>query len=183
VNPFTTADTAVLRACTALSRNLQRQVGLTNYFVAKIGIGLMATSVLIDTGNTFSHVLPRIVSPLMLWINIPFLAILVWRSYACSWAETDISETPAQHPMLVSTIWDRLTWITWSVLDVCIFAFGKRHQWPVLEFADDTFFCLGSAVFYCFVAVRPLPPTKSRLRKWLETLHLAPLAPCAEESQ
>src|SRR5579872_2504504 len=89
---FAQIDAAILNACTSFSHRLQRTVGLTNYFVAKIGIALTALSCVVDVLNYVGKFLDNSHSLIGLILDFAILTQMIFRSILCSEAEETLGD-------------------------------------------------------------------------------------------
>lgn len=64
----------------------------------------------------------------------------------------------------------RLFWVGMGILDTVMVAIPPWAHSLVLEMIAYQWFSLGLAVLYYFIIVTPLPPGKSKLRKWIDGL-------------
>ena len=169
---FYAIDGRILAVCKKISHALQRGTGLTNFFVAKIGIAFTALNLLIGIGNYFLHFLRRPTPTIM--ICGPMMICLlsaILRSIDLSRAENDLlGVEKAQRHTLTSTPFWRLLWSGWSIIDALTFFLSPSYPSPLLEFCWQCLFSWGLTIFYYFVAVDPLPPAKSHIRGWMESL-------------
>ena len=171
-------DSAILAVCAKFSHRLQRMTGLTNYFVAKIGVACSAFNIIVATMNHFYQLLSYTTSAAILWIFGIVLCTLVRDSFNCSKAEEQLwsgrNAKPARLLQYISRgkFW-RLLWISLFILDVDrLWHTLPRARYWLPEIVAQTFFSLGFALFYYFIAVDPLPPGKSKVREWLENFGL-----------
>ena len=167
-------DAAILIACTKFSHALQRTLGLTCYFVAKIGVALTAVSVMLDVINYFFPFLAFKTSAILLCVSGLMFMIMVGQSICLAKAEDRLwsgdGVKPAElMPYVRSGTW-RVFLVHLFVLNILWFWTGPPFHYWLCEFAERIFFPLGLVVFYYFVAVDPLPPGKSKIRSLIEKL-------------
>ena len=149
-------DTLLLRLCTKFSHALQRATGLTCYFVAKVGCGIVAISVVkIFLSDGSRH-----------WVAAFFIFIwvtdMIYRTIQLGKIEDHFhSAATTKHAFVKhsDSIIARIIWLLFFALDVILRGdLGNKG----LSF--------GLLVFYYFVAVDPMPPGKSKVREWIENL-------------
>jgi hypothetical protein len=164
-------DSFLLARATRFSHAIQRTTGITNYFIAKVGVGIAAIGLLADIVNYFLHlILP---SP-TLWIvvlDFLFLIDMIWRSLILSRAdEHNWSSNRAKPAELLrfteSYLW-RLFWFGAFIVDCFRIVGHRQSQYFGLIVAQKAGLSLGLCIFGYFVAVDPLPPGMSKLRQWL----------------
>jgi len=175
---FEKIDSILLAACTRFSHSLQRTTGLTNYFVAKIGVILVSVSMIVNATNYLSQFLYIKTSILTVCFDGGMLLLMVGRSLDIARAEDQLwsgRRTKPAELMKYIGLWPcRLLWIMFLSMDVWWFWFRfPLFRYQLLEFADGTFFTLGSAIFYYFIAVDPLPPGRSKIRALIEKFGMA----------
>jgi hypothetical protein len=91
-------DSLILAACTRFSHWLQRLTGLTNYFVAKIGVGCTAVSVMVEIAN-FVHGMFKNPTPLpIVIIDTVTLLGCIYRSLICTKAQDRLYESADTKP-------------------------------------------------------------------------------------
>lgn len=156
-------DVAVLAACTRASHALQRATGLTNFFVAKVGISLFSIGLIAqilaywmpsDRRSDISDLIAALVmlggaeyyrrhceaNESRLWrgdilLPPPFVFLVVFRLFSLSFLVTRFVVFDRPHALL--------TWL-------------------------QNLFSLGYAMFVYFVAILPLPPGQSRVQQFVQ---------------
>lgn len=171
-------DAAILGICTKFSHALQRAIGLTNYFIAKLGLAMSATDVVVEAINYFH---PFLHSKTKWWLLVLYTMLLVefyLRTLFLTKAEEHLWSGSCTKPQELKNLciwWWRVTWLFWLGLDLSVYTFSHlRGPYWFLEFVCQTWFSGGLVIFYYFVAVDPLPPGKSWLRKWIENFRRQP---------
>lgn len=165
-------DERLLAACTRFSHWLQRNFGISNYFVAKIGIAFAGVDGLLDIANYFHRILAFKSSIVLLFLVCPYTFLLIWRSKSLTDAETRMLSERDQRtldPLLQSSVVLRVMFVGGLVPLLLQLPFIKVGNYPALDVFDHISFPFGLALYYCFVAVDPLPPGKSRVRQWLDS--------------
>ena len=114
---FEKIDSGILAACTKFSHALQRMTGLTNYFVAKIGVALVAVSLLLEVLNQL-HPFLRIRNS---WVDLLFdaliFATLIDRSLQLTKAEDSLWAGKNTKPIGLMKYTTRPEWrLLWMVL-------------------------------------------------------------------
>lgn len=170
---FKEIDDAIISYCTRISHRLQRATGLTNYFIAKIGLGIACLSLGYEILNYFHQFLFD-KTPLWDMIVASFvLCDMVFRSLLLSRFEDSQSDVKPNFLM-----WEINRGYKWRIacLGVSILLFftfmvglGNKPN-PLREFIAYNVFPVGCAIFWYFILVDPMPPGKSRIREWLDNL-------------
>lgn len=174
---ITTIDDAIHTACTRFSHKLQQFCGLTNYFVARIGVGFTAICVIADVINYYYRFLPEPSSLFLVVISLLILLSCIHRSIACQHGEDKVGENVKPASVLYYT--ERPFWrVIWTGLAVMDTGFAFRHSPFVLSWLQLGAFSFGCALFYNFIIVNPLPPGKNKVKEWLSNFGRQPqLAP------
>lgn len=176
-------DSAILAGCTRFSHWLQRLTGLTNYFVANVGISLVAISIMIDMANFFHQIFQHRTSLFEVIIDSLLLLSAMHRSFLCTKAQDQLySNNDAKLAELIpltAKIGWRLLFVAASVIDALniVTAYLAPHReslWFLDVVGTKFFFSLGLMIFYYFIIVDPLPPGKSKVRQWIEVLRGMP---------
>lgn len=171
VTGFERMDAFVLAGCTKLSHSLQRFTGLTNFFIAKIGVFLCSLNCVERIGNYFLRFLPKQTHALEFVCLVIMLLVNFARTFILNRAdESMLSEARTKWRSLQSALWERIVFIWFSLGDVFGFIFQRSHG--LLDCVSSTFFSLGILIFFYFSLVDPLPPGKSKVRQWFESFRL-----------
>lgn len=165
-------DGYLMSKVTKFSHYLQRTLGITNYFVAKIGIALASLALSMGILDYFIPFLHSHTTKFSFFIKGLCIIDMIWRSFLCSKAEEAMYESDVKPAFLLrlsgNTFW-RLCWIGFLAIDLAYFPGSwKKNHLP--DIVDENFFSLGLAIFYYFIAVNPLPPGKSKVREWINGL-------------
>jgi len=166
-------DEGVLALCTKFSHWLQRLTGRTNYFLAKIGVIMSFFSILTEIFNYFQPILRYPTSLFSVVIDCLVVTNCVARVWDCDKMEEANGTSDTQ----IKSRWDnptwRLIWLIFTAWDLygTIGLINTHSHIPFLplELVSQSF-AIDLAVFYYFVAVHPLPPGKSKVRQWVESL-------------
>jgi hypothetical protein len=183
-----TIDSKILNACTKFSHATQRAIGITNYFIAKIGIAFASVDIGVSLLN-YLHQFLRQKTPLVLvFLQIILLVSFYMRTFSLTKADEQLlsgSGTKPREFMVLSWIGWRLVWLSIFASDMADLTIRPPHgPYWLPQFVSVIFFSFGLSVFYYFVAVDPLPPGKNRVRVWIECLRLyGKLAPAPAENQ
>lgn len=166
-------DTFLLSCCTRFSHALQRTTGLTCYFVAKIGIGLVALNMIVEILDYYLKFLVAHTQLFGVIMNAIILVIMVARTAELAKAEENIGNKtkPRQLLRYIFPWWWRIFWLTFFIWDSLATVFiQRRSHHHFLDFVDTLFFSMGLVIFYYFVAVDPLPPGTSKVKKFINSL-------------
>src|SRR5271168_5052658 len=85
-------DAVIHDACTKFSHRLQRATGLTCYFVAKVGVGLIALSCIAEIINYYFRFLPDPTSLFLTVLSVIILLSCVLRSVVIQKGEDSIGQ-------------------------------------------------------------------------------------------
>jgi hypothetical protein len=161
-------DSAILVVCTRISHALQRAVGLTNYFIAKVGVGISALTLFADITNYFHQFLSDKSSLSYVMLLLFILYTLVYRSLACAKAEDYLWSGKVLKPseiLIFKNRFVRLLWLVFLTCDVCLLPY-RLHKYPLIDIFDKSGFSIGLFIFYYFIAVDPLPPGTSKVKEF-----------------
>ena len=167
---LTRLDEKILSICTAFAHWFQRLTGRTNFFIAKMGIFITVSATMVRTANYFHNFLSFQASPISLSLYVIINVFYFRYACKCDQAENEAlaSDVRARHFNLGKS-W-RMVWFfatLFSVGDYLLKAStGGINIWT-LE-AISSMFAFGVCIFEYFVDVNPLPPGKSKVRKWIE---------------
>jgi len=177
-------DSFLLDLCTRFSHWLQRTTGLTNFFIAKIGVALVVLNMVVWLLNYLHRFLIEPTSTGTLFFVGPIVFFAIWRSLALAKAEERLlSDTPAIDRMLMSSLALRLVWMFFLAQEGLIFGLSvKRMHHIVLEIFGGLGWSFGMVIFSYFVAVHPMPPGKSRLREFVDSIGLRKAIPVPAEN-
>lgn len=187
IAPLDKLDKAILNFCTKFSHNIQRNIGLTCYFIARIGVAFTAISVIADVINYYHQFLPNKSIMANVVIGGLIMVSCFLRSLACQKAEDSIGSNTKPAALLLYTqggFW-RLIWLGFLCLDLATTAvsvFGAHHTPLIATFEQHVFFSLGLSLFYYFIAVDPLPPGTSKVREWFDNLGRQPVPVTVREN-
>jgi hypothetical protein len=169
-------DAFLLERATRLSHWLQRTTGLTCYFIAKLGVFVAGSSLLVDIVNHFLKFLQTHTPLWVVVLNMFLFLVMVLNSLDLTKADETIGDgvlpRHLQPYVTQGPTW-RLVVMSVTLVSAGLFAwdyFFGRYRFFMLEFMHAVWFPAGMTVFYYFVAVLPLPPGKSKVRRWLENL-------------
>ena len=168
-------DDALLRVCTKVSHALQRATGLTNYFIAKLGLAFTGVAIVIDILNYLHKFLSKDTPMALMVLDVIILLEIYLRTWLLTKAEEQLWIDSTTKPrMLLFDVkrppWWRITWIIGFIF-VSILCAIKPPEGPYrfLEWVAGPVFPFGLVIFYYFVAVDPLPPGKNKVREWIES--------------
>jgi len=172
-------DQTILGACTRFSHWLQRLTGRTNFFIAKIGLGIATISILVEIANYFSKFLVHKTNLFDVAFGGLVVLALTVDVYLCNKAEEDTVTPERFMPMirmgpLMDNLLVRVLAVTTSILVITLRLVNiwPEMKYPLLEVLYRLY-GLGFTIFLYFIAVDPLPPGKSKVREWLEGFKFA----------
>ena len=171
-------DEKILAFCTKFAHQVQWLTGRTNFFIAKIGIGITALAVLIDIANYFQQFLYAKTDVVTLIMFGLYPVFLVFKSHECDKADTAVSNSeralPKVSPMACESPAWRLFFVALSIFSLAHFSGSFAVMtYPLLE-ALSRCFALGIVVHDYFIMVVPLPPGTSKIREWLGKFKFTP---------
>lgn len=160
-------DAALLDLCTRFSHFLQRTVGLTNYFLARVGFFIYVLSLLANVSDYWFHFL-KVSTPLpfmvLMVLILPGVYLAVWETYRI---EEDLYRTGSVrlHGLLrIGTFFGRIAWFVFTVITALSF---WRQNWT--DFLVAIAWPFGMTIVYYFLSVTPLPPSVSGVRKFVDS--------------
>jgi hypothetical protein len=168
-------DAILLAVCTKISHATQRAIGLTSYFIAKIGIALAAVDIGVQLLN-YLHQFLRHKTPLSLMLlQLIILVDFYRRTFFLTKAEEHLGSGIKPRELMAFTVgwfnvWWRLLWLgmlLWDTVFLIVLPPRRGPYW-FADLVSTIFFSFGMSIFYYFVAVDPLPPGKSKVRVWME---------------
>src|SRR5271170_3934251 len=112
-------DAVIHDACTKFSHRLQRATGLTCYFVARIGVGISALSLIASIINYYFPFLPMPTTVFEVVLGSVVLVSFFLRSVACQKADDALGSNvkPAQLLFYMTGPGWRLLWTGLMVID------------------------------------------------------------------
>ena len=166
MNLLEAIDSWVLLKCTRLSHFLQRNTGLTNFFVAKIGLFMCFLSVLVNIGGYWFPLLDE--KPSLIFIPIQ-LFLLVWLILILRSCTINEDRLFGGKLLFHDPVNNWLYRIQFLFL-VGIYTVPAVHYYKgnFLNVISVSFFMWGMCMALYFMAVTPLPPGMNRLRKAIE---------------
>jgi hypothetical protein len=175
---FEKLDKTALALATKIAHKLQRLTGLTSYSVARIGIAISATTLILGAINYGRQFLAFHTSFSEMVGNGICLIPLVWRTAILQKAEESLGSNVKPAILLIQLTESPRWRLIWAI----VLLVEALFSWPAL-IRSHYIFCegfyavgypLGVLVFSYFVAVDPLPPGTSKLREWLGNLFSLP---------
>jgi hypothetical protein len=166
-------DDKIHTICTSLSHKLQQFCGLTNYFIARVGVALTAISVIADVINYYHRFLPFASGIVGVVFDGLILISCISRSIACQRGDESVGNNTKPAHVLFYTerpFW-RVLWVALTIWDTAIAVFSTN---PLLAWLQLGTFSLGCAVFYNFIIVTPMPPGTNKVREWLSSFGRQP---------
>lgn len=169
---FEAIDAKILALFTKISNKFQRLTGRTNFFLAKAALCLVGLDVLAKAGNYWLHFLGRTTNVVQLVLAIAVIALIFKDMYLCDKDEDNALDSYNRATVfyyLYRSQAVRLLFVFTSLLflpiDVEELLTGKGAF--VFRLTDALFSYAITAFFY-FIIVDPLPPSKSKIREWVE---------------
>lgn len=179
-------DARIIGLSTRFSHWFQRLTGRTNFFIAKIGVGMTALSVFGMIINYWKHIFFTISTDLSTvmtaFIVLTWLAMIV---YSCDDAENKLYSNSSpqkvrylgleQGGMPDNAIW-RLFLLTFTFLSIPLKVYQMGHirtSYYLMEILTGLFFTMGMTVASYFLVIDPLPPAESRVKEWIDNLSTA----------
>lgn len=163
-------DNFILAGCTKFSHWFQRLTGRTNYFLAKIGLILTVASISV---SVISYVLPilPIKRPLWFVFLLGLIAIFeIGRMTKLDKAEKNAMSSAEQTKPFFNNTGkvDRMIWFFLSGWSIIV----TSTVTPISVFViiDSCFFPVGLLIFHYFIEVNPLPPCKSKIKEFSESI-------------
>lgn len=142
-------------------------LGISNYRIARVGLGICFLEEALLVINRFSQFLPRPTDIVECFLA-PILIFFVTVCYmACLRAELNTLSTSRTMEMLLEySPWVRVMWAVFTLgfLPVMVFHSIFVHK---VAFLEGYLYGVGQMVFTYFVAVGPLPPSVSKVRKFI----------------
>jgi hypothetical protein len=165
-------DKRINKFCTVVSHRLQRGTGLTCYFIARVGVGMMGLDVIAEIINAFFRFLPNKTPLVITFICCFVLLMCINRSRLCQRADDTLGEALPRGLMaeIVGELnaFFRVFWLVWAIFDLAIFFAWPPHS--LGRFIQQCLFSMGAFIFHNFVAVFPLPPGKSKVSEWIKAM-------------
>lgn len=169
---FETIDNWVLHQCTKFSHWLQRNTGLTNFFVVKVGFFLMGLSIFIDLTNYWFPLYgDSRTSLLNLFVFILLLFIQVQRVNTANKNEERLWQGRTLLKDEFNASWGLVFWrmvFLFSFVFSTFVFFLFYHRLGFFEILSKQGWFTGLVVTEYFLLVTPLPPGMSKLRKMIE---------------
>lgn len=170
------ADNFLFAQATKFAHAVQRLTGLTTYFIAKLGVGVVAISIIIDILNYFYQFLTFKTYGWAAAVNLIGVVLVISWSRTLQKAEDCLGDAikPAELGTLMvrGALWRKIYLFVFvmALIGYCV----HPGKFVVLQFWDSPGFPLGMLIFTYFLAVDPLPPGRSKVREWLESLTFMP---------
>lgn len=166
MNAARAIDDWILAQCTRASYALQRGTGLTNYFVARVGVLVEIISAMIIVIGHFLPIFTERGPAIMAGVVATYIPISLLQWSYLNKAEKELeSKAIPTIMMLENSMWG------WRLL-AGLLVVGLLCNWcaaahaTVWELAFPGM-CGGVTVYRYFAGVVPMPPGKSKLREWL----------------
>ncbi len=161
-------DKMVLGLCTKFSHWLQRAVGLTNFFIAKIGLFISSLSLLVDVVNYWFKIVDHKTSLFSTIFSVLILLSLAVDVHFCNKNEERLYSGKATFFRRGASSEPFFRILFLGLLFVHMLLFFTFKSKSIIEVIDNHFFIIGAFVTIYFLSVTPLPPGMSKLRKLVE---------------
>ncbi|MBI2063323.1 MAG: hypothetical protein HYT61_03775 [Candidatus Yanofskybacteria bacterium] len=163
-------DSKIIEKLTKFSHWFQKLTGLTCYFFAKMGIFLAIFGTFVRVINYFLPFLT--VKSNMFDIAILIFSVLIFGPsiQKCNKAEENLFSSEVVK-LERNNFWFRiycLSWVVFEIIFLPLYIYETRYL--ILEVVARVGFFIGLSIYNYFVVVVPLPPGKSKVRKWVEGL-------------
>lgn len=170
-------DGIIMRWLTKFAHWFQKLTGRTSYFWAKVGLMFVLASVSIMIMGLVLPILPYKISPTIAFI-LGILAILEIKHMAnLDMAEDNFfsSGGKTKYSWLRSDPFLRMMWLGFFIVRILELIFDK-YPTNIWRVALIVLMYFGMYIYYCFIDINPLPPCRSKLLNFIEsiTLKLSP---------
>jgi hypothetical protein len=149
--------------------------GISNYAIARFGIGLCMVNELADVVNRIDQFLPKPTDFVNLLLMPALVFILTVLYMACLRAEK--AAYSSSRTMEFWLQWDPYTRLFWTGLLIYgqLEMLYKRDFMHIGLLVSRHFWEVGYWIFLYFVAIGPLPPVTSKVRKLIESWFARPV--------
>ncbi len=166
---FFTLDSLLLKYATKISHWFQKITGKTNFFVARLGICITFVGATMIFFDQFFHIF---------WENATLYSGLLYLSFYSIWAVRNIFLSRKAEEHWLSGAKSKLRFYGDSpmlrIVGMFIFCFANMLVLIVnarmLSTIPGECLMMGILTFIYFMSVDPLPPCKSKIRKWIENI-------------
>lgn len=165
MNIFEAVDHWILGRCTRFSHWLQRTVGLTNFFVAKVGVFLMSLGIVVDVANYWLPLISQKTSLGGLIFGVNMLFFSVFLVYLCNLNEERLYNGESLFDMTFRYP-TRISYLLLFVLSI----FRIEKSKTIFELLYYLSFSLGSSITVYFISVIPIPPGMNKLGEFVKNL-------------
>lgn len=163
-------DAKLMGFFTSFSHKFQRMTGKTNFFIAKIIAWLIASACFVEIINFFHRILLRETNLLSCIFFIIITIIFLRYSYKCKQSEENVfSGTKTKIFFLSHYIIRTILFLATCSSIPAIFINISRAPIPILQFYRE-FYLIGFPFFLYFIEINPLPPAKSKVKKFIELI-------------
>lgn len=169
-------DSVIIAACTKFSHWLQQLTGITSYFLANVGNGLFAISLMLRVVNYFHQIFRLPTDTFDAFLSSFLLLNTLSQSFLCIKAQEHLLGNAETKPAALRSYQKkgisqlRIFWIILLAITLLSAPTAVGGPLWILDGMRYVFLPLGAVIFYCFIAVDPLPPGKSKVRQWVEKL-------------
>ncbi len=160
-------DAWIVSKCAKFSHWLQRTVGLTSYFVVKVGIFLCVLSLMMTIINYWWQFLVVKTTLITVLFYSVYLFGYMHDIHLCNKNEELLQQGKPLIKIQSTGLPIRMLCILFSVY--CV-SYSVISGYNVANFLAASLFPCGSVLVFYFLAVTPLPPGTSKLGKLVESI-------------
>ncbi len=171
MSPLDVADSRILEAFTKYCHKFQVLTGKTNFFLAKINAYFLAGSTALEVSNYYWQFLGKPTIFFVLIVKITFTFLFLFLAYQCDKTEQEKTDNTKTANIFLMLFSKNRKFYFLAVTFQLIFRVSLFYEqgYTLTDLFQDTYFFLAFCFCY-FIAVDPLPPAKSKIKKLLETL-------------
>ena len=187
INRLKLIDSYILDFCKNFAHAFQIITGKTNFFLAKIGRFLCFVWVVGLILNDIFKLIPEVKDGWIgMAINIWILWLMAYEGNVLDEVDKQFNSTPEVLPRKLfdlrrhSTIVIRLLFVGFFYFDIirfCLMMYFSPNKSIAHWLLYSPIFDIGVLMFYYFILVDPLPPSKGKVREWLDSFSKGKLVP------
>lgn len=173
IDAVTAADNRLLNFFTQICHKFQKLTGKNNFFLAKFFAYLAAVSTLIEVTNYYYPILSTPTSLFNCVVRIAFTLIFLALAYQCDKTEKDsLSDVKSKNMVLDLVSENRRFYLIFSLGTVVVkLSLISHYIFSLPQLIFDLYFIFVCILCY-LVSIEPLPPAKSKIKKWIENINL-----------